>query len=403
MSLTFLETADRIGARLCRDAIWAGQRCNWLGGYGDDPSAIVHCALDHYLYQGSSGIALFLFQLGAATGEKVFRITAEGALRRTLSKLGDVRAWRLGFYDGLAGIAYVAARAAEITGDEAHASEALRLAHELDADRARIDVINGSAGVIAALLYLHRLRRGDFLLELAIRHGQRLVDRANRSDAGWSWTTADRQSRDLTGFAHGAAGIAWALLELFQITQEEKFRCAAAEAFRYEQSVYRSEEENWPDFRRPSGVDPDGNATFECALAWCHGAPGIGLSRLRAWQILGQEIHRGEALAAIRTTSKSVGDLGEGSYSLCHGHAGNAELLLYAGQVLEDREYLSLAEKVGETGIEKYEKEKVPWPCGVPGGDETPDLMIGLAGIGYFYLRLHDALASPPILIVVPE
>lgn len=28
---TFLETADFLGARLCRDAIWAGNRCNWLG------------------------------------------------------------------------------------------------------------------------------------------------------------------------------------------------------------------------------------------------------------------------------------------------------------------------------------------------------------------------------------
>jgi len=26
-----LPVADAIGARLCRDAIWAGRRCNWLG------------------------------------------------------------------------------------------------------------------------------------------------------------------------------------------------------------------------------------------------------------------------------------------------------------------------------------------------------------------------------------
>src|SRR5260370_37236075 len=27
----FLETADRIGRRLCRDAVWSGNACNWLG------------------------------------------------------------------------------------------------------------------------------------------------------------------------------------------------------------------------------------------------------------------------------------------------------------------------------------------------------------------------------------
>ena len=30
-SSAFLEVADRIGNRLCRDAIWSDDRCNWLG------------------------------------------------------------------------------------------------------------------------------------------------------------------------------------------------------------------------------------------------------------------------------------------------------------------------------------------------------------------------------------
>jgi lantibiotic biosynthesis protein len=30
------------------------------------------------------------------------------------------------------------------------------------------------------------------------------------------------------------------------------------------------------------------------------------------------------------------------------------------------------------------------WPCGVPEGHEAPGLRVGLAGIGHFYLGLHD-------------
>ena len=44
MSAKFLETADRLGARICRDAIWAGGRCNWIGGYTESASTIVHRA-----------------------------------------------------------------------------------------------------------------------------------------------------------------------------------------------------------------------------------------------------------------------------------------------------------------------------------------------------------------------
>jgi hypothetical protein len=29
--------------------------------------------------------------------------------------------------------------------------------------------------------------------------------------------------------------------------------------------------------------------------------------------------------------------------------------------------------------------------------------MLGLAGIGYFYLRLYDSLVNPPVVIILPE
>ena len=94
---------------------------------------------------------------------------------------------------------------------------------------------------------------------------------------------------------------------------------------------------------------------------------------------------------------------GQGNYSLCHGLAGNAELLTYASQVFGDGEYKSIADQVGQMGIEQFQKNNVPWPCGVPGGGETPNLMLGIAGIGYFYLRLFDPLKIPPVLIILPQ
>jgi hypothetical protein len=48
-----------------------------------------------------------------------------------------------------------------------------------------------------------------------------------------------------------------------------------------------------------------------------------------------------------------------------------------------------LALEVAKAGIENYAERGLSWPCGT-GGGETPSLMLGLAGIGYPYLRLHD-------------
>ena len=40
----------------------------------------------------------------------------------------------------------------------------------------------------------------------------------------------------------------------------------------------------------------------------------------------------------------------------------------------------------------------MPWPCGVLGAGETPNLMLGLAGIGDLLLRLYDSEATPSAL-----
>jgi hypothetical protein len=50
-----------------------------------------------------------------------------------------------------------------------------------------------------------------------------------------------------------------------------------------------------------------------------------------------------------------------------------------------DRESITIDS--GMNAIKKYDNRV--WPCGISGG-QTPNLMLGLAGIGYFYLRLYD-------------
>lgn len=412
-SSAFAATADAIGARLCRDALWAGTRCNWLGAsmeFVDNAWAVVQRTFGPELYNGTTGIALFLAYLFEATGERLYRTTAEGAIRQALSRLEDINpATRAGLYTGLMGIAYTLLQMGEIFDDQEFIERALHIAETIikeDPEQQELDVLAGIAGCIPALLYMHRRYPADYLLDLATRYGDRLLETARKSEHGYSWNTIEGFSQhDLTGFSHGAAGIAWSLLELFSVTQQERFLAGASRGFLYERHWFSPQHGNWPDFRSFHTPAPEGDERLNYTTAWCHGAPGIGLSRLRAYQLTGEAIYRDEAEAALHTTAQMLHQAiytNQGNYSLCHGNAGNAELLLYASHVLSNTDYMVMAEQVGSQGIEQHQKSAVPWACGVPGGGETPNLLLGLAGIGYFYLRLSDPLHYPSVMIIVP-
>ncbi len=413
---SFLETANAIAARLCRDAIWDGKRCNWLGASMDyllNNWTVTESTFGPDLYTGTSGIALFLGHMYQLTPEKLYRQTAEGAIAQTLSRLPELPPEvRSSFYSGCTGIGYVLVRLGKIFDRQDWLEKGLHILAERcqdDLTQQQLDVVGGVAGAIPALLSVYQQHPEDALKEAAHRYGEHLLSIANKSDYGWSWTTLQMpgvQQQDLTGFSHGAAGIAWALLELYRETKQESFLVAAEEGFRYEQNWYNPQYENWPDLRNfEQAVTTGTNPTPSYGAAWCHGAPGIGLSRLRAYEISGKVGYKQEAEAALRTTIKSLQQpmTGAENYCLCHGFAGNAELLLYASQVLGNTEYKSLAEQVGWQGIERYEKNRISWPCGVMGGGETPNFMLGLAGVGYFYLRLYDPQLVPLMLIILPE
>jgi len=376
MNPNYLDIAGRIAARLCRDALWSRGRCNWTADFLDD-GGIGHGALGPNLYAGTSGIALFLSRMASATSERIFRLTADGALRQALEKLP---AAERGLYSGGLGIHYVAAEMDREIDEDAVIRQAAP-------DRSELDVIGGSAGAIATLLYLRRRTPSARLLEAAMQHGELLLAEASKEESGWSWRTVEAK-RNLTGFSHGAAGIGWALAELYAATQDGRFRAGALEAFRYERSCWSPAERNWPDFR---GAEP------EYPVYWCHGAAGIGFSRLRAWQILGDKELLAEALSALVTVREDMGS--PENYSLCHGEMGNADLLIHASEVLSDEGWLTPAQAAAEEGFERFERRRVPWPCGLPGANETPDLMLGLAGIGHFYLRITDPPRTPTVLL----
>jgi lantibiotic biosynthesis protein len=405
----FLDVAWSIGTRLCRDALWDGDRCNWLGDSMETHAGewkVAHKSYGPELYSGTAGIALFLARLHRFRPDPLLAQTARGALRQSLSRAFEIPAgMRHALYSGWVGIALALLDAAQLLGDPLLKQEALRLAdaqrgHEIDP--MSLDVIGGAAGAILGLCAIdHRIGSSRYLEE-ARRLGEHLLAQAHRDGDAWSWTTMPSlgpgEQKDLAGYSHGAAGIALALLELFVLTNDERFREGALGGFAYERRHFSAEQQNWPDFRSFASPNPQ---QLGYSLAWCHGAPGIGLSRLRAFALTQDETYRREAESALAGTYRpltmpSAAD----NYSLCHGLGGNAELFLTAADLLGDERWRSVAEAVGDRGIQTVHLQRNSWPCGVLSGGESPSLLVGLAGIGYFYLRLYDSRAVPSVLLV---
>jgi lantibiotic biosynthesis protein len=404
----FLATAAGIGRRIVTDAIWERGRCSWMGAVADPkrPSRAVYHALGPALYDGTAGVGLFLAHLAALTRDRDTRITAIGALRHALERTSSIhpRA-RPGFHAGLLGIAWAGTRAATVLGVD-ELDKAARMSTDVEGplvtqDRGP-DVILGTAGSVIAQLGLHEELGDKNWLERARATGADLLGLATITRHGWSWaTTGHRHRNHLCGLSHGAAGIGWALMELFAVTGETRFLGGAEGAFQYERSWVDPTSGTWPDLR--IGGQRRGATAHIASPAigtWCHGEAGIALTRLRAIQILGKEPFERDASLALEATGRVL-RAGLGSeirdLTLCHGASGSADVLLAgkAALVERPRDATRLAQAVGDAAIERYGATGRGWPCDA-GGGQNPGLFRGLSGIAWFYLRLHNrSLPSP--------
>lgn len=406
---TYADAALTIARKICRDAIWDGERCNWIASASEGIKTYFR-SLSPEFYAGTAGIAYFLGAAYHQEEDPVIRRTAYGAIRQALSASARIPQNALGsFYTGLIGLIYTLAQLSRWLADPGLLDLAVQMTREYaqkhrDGETAGIDVIDGAAGAIPVLLELYEKENEPIFLELATNMGHHLHSQKVSEAHGSSWKTLDHQAPNLTGFAHGAAGISHALLLLFKSTGQEQFRIVAEEAIRYENAHFDPIAQNWPDFRE-SRIDSAGARSHPCAVAWCHGAPGIGLARLSAYTITNNPAYLDDVKKAIDTTLRHLTLNQLGNFSLCHGLFGNAELLLEASLLPREADpvWMEAVEKITRLAIAEYLDEDLPLPNGVHTPYDNPELMTGVAGMGYFLLRLHDPVSFPSILLFRPQ
>ncbi len=325
-----LKLADQLWDNAIRDR---KGRPEWLGmDLGADGESFHFGLIGPSIYSGTSGIAVALARIALAqppTARALWIQRAWGCLEG-LAELAErnsndqlfrlVRDMPYGL-SGSGGL-LMALDLLQLAGISEAGSLAQRLIEQLRPERLLadegVDMIGGVAGLIGPLLHSNNPRAE----ELAQVCGERLLNL--QLEAG-GWLSMVSRKAALTGFSHGAAGIAAALARLAQACGDARYAEAAQRAVGYERSVYVAERRNWPDFR--SKREPQ-----EFMASWCHGAPGILLSRL---VLLATGASDGETpgeLAVARASTAArlerISSLGSATAShLCCGVFGLSSLL----------------------------------------------------------------------------
>ncbi len=398
---TSLQAASQIGEQLLRLAIRDQHgRVDWLGmDLGRDGESFYFGPVGYSLYGGSIGVACFLDQLSRHNIELSGAAETRASITRTFAEFTEHgtadalrRWWRnqsLGL-NGCGGVLLGLQQLGELNIVDQLVDKALP--RFINADE-QLDMIGGCAGLIGALLRA----KNNKALEIAIIAGEHLVKRQNES-GGWNVV---RQKLPLLGFSHGTAGYAAALANLYKQCGYSHFADAARSALSYERSRFNSSKRNWPDFRISTGA----NEPHVFWVAWCHGAPGIGLSRSCLW---GTELWDDECIEEINSALKTTAETSVlSSDHLCCGSLGLVVILemLASGPWKIDSGVRKQANDAASDLRAQALQRCVDGELQLRGFDTRdgnvllPGFFTGLSGMGLALLNTHESRLTTETLL----
>lgn len=373
----------------------------WIGPVYEESSQRFHVQpISFDLYDGLSGVALFLAALARVAGSNEFRDMALSAFRpvcftlerKTASKqLADLVG--IGGLTGIPSIVYGLLAAGRLLDEPSLLDSAVQASHlvseEAIAADTNFDLVSGAAGAILSLAALYEERPSPLLLSRIEACGRHLLrSRSDTSNGQCTWRHG-ATGRALTGFSHGAGGIAYALAELFRLTGDTDYRRAALGALAFEDAHFDAKAGNWADLRGRA-IYGDDQPRYVCT--WCYGAPGIVLSRLGVLAAFEDSVVR-RALDDALARTVNFDFLGEDH--LCCGTMGRLETFLAAGRSLGHSSWIELAWKRAAVVVQRA---RARGGFVMPQAFFSPSLFVGVAGVGYQLLRLARAEVVPPIL-----
>ncbi len=393
-NVIYEKIVKQIAEEICNQAFWYEDRCNWTGifynSYIANAEKILR-ALPINFYEGSAGIAFFLSASYNYFGLEIFRKTAIGAWQKTKGQFGDFNKDKIGFHEGLAGIAYGMVQSGKWLNDTQLVEEGLELIKSLfqNIENATFDIMTGCSGYIVSLSAIEKITKDKSLINLIQQSGNYLLKSGVVNNNQISWPEKITGNPQLTGYSLGISGVIHALSEVYYYTKDPETLNSIKMAIKYENDFLEMKFNNWQDLRlkQNSGKKYISKKSLYGSIFWCHGAIGITLSRLRSFLLTNDHDSYDDAIIGINAINAKE-KLETKTHTLCHGAVGG----LYAIESFKKQKNMPLdfdrflinntqiTEAVVENKIPDFKDYLL----------NNPSLFLGKAGIAYYYLSLLD-------------
>ncbi len=348
-----------------------------------DNDDYTNCISDIELYNGSCGMALYLYYLGKVSGEKRFidasYETLEPVMRVMESGTFNYQN-NTGAFTGISGSFYVLSKISENDNDNElrdFISDKLHYIYEFAVkESSRIDLISGTSGGFAVLLNIIRNTTYEKLKKTALDEAEKCFELIYESVY-----KNEELFFELCGFSHGISGALPYIYEYYLISHNEKALTLFRDLLEYERREFRAKCDGkitgWY-----SAMDKKNFMT-----SWCHGTAGILLEKSMLKDLGYHDDELDEELEAAATLVKN--DCIGTAVSYCHGDLGNIFILKMYAESVKDENLISSCKSVFADLYEKYLdgieiNEKVL--C-----QKYTGLMIGLTGVGYACLNEVDS------------
>ncbi|KMT04638.1 hypothetical protein BVRB_8g182910 [Beta vulgaris subsp. vulgaris] len=334
--------------------------------------------VDFTLYVGDLGTAFLLFKSYKVTNN-IHDLTLcheiVKACDHASSHSRDVT-----FICGRAGVCALGAVVAKHMGNEQLLNYYLTQFKQINLPKDLPDeLLYGRAGFLWACLFVNK-HLGDGTIPPMIMRSviTDIIEDGRRMPNKGKWPLMfEWYGEKYWGAAHGLAGIMHVLMETDLKPDERED---------VKNTLLSMIQNRFPSGNYPaSGED----SRRDLLVHWCHGAPGVALTLIKAYEVLGDKVFLEAAAEAAevvwrRGLLKRVG--------ICHGISGNTYVFLSLYRVTRNPSYLYRAKAFASFLLDNAHKLIAAGE--MHGGDNPYSLFEGIGGMAYLFLDMKEPTSA---------